>query len=245
MCFAMKNKLDKLAKAYNKDAEFSLDNRLITSWYPHRVRELSLGNSVLELGIGHGYSNVLFSKLFHRHVILEGSRYLINQFKQENPDNSSEIVEVMFEEFETNEKFDVIVLGFVLEHVQYPVRILKKYKKFLNKNGIMFVAVPNGATLPKRIGLAAGMITNVMSLSKFDKELGHYRLYNVDTLKKEVELAGLLPKLVEGIFLKTATSDQIQKLKLSEDVLQGMLKVGIDFPDLCVGILLSCTKKDN
>jgi 2-polyprenyl-3-methyl-5-hydroxy-6-metoxy-1,4-benzoquinol methylase len=241
----MKSKLDDLASAYKEDAEFSLDNKLITSWYPNRVRELSSGTSILELGIGHGYSNVIFSKLFKRHVILEGSKSLIDYFRNKNLDVTSEIIEVMFEDFNTDEKFDVIALGFVLEHVKDPQTLLKKYKKFLKTTGKIIIAVPNAATLPKRIGIASGMIKNLMKLSKFDKELGHYRLYTVDTLRKLVSESGICEEKIEGIFLKTVTSEQLNKLKLSENILQGMMQVGIAFPELCVGILMSCHLQDN
>ena len=43
---------------------------------------------------------------------------------------------------------------------------------------------------------------------------------------------------VEGIFLKPITTGQIIDLKLSQPILDAMLKVGIDYPELCVGILM-------
>jgi len=39
--------------------------------------------------------------------------------------------------------FDVIMLRFVLEHIRDPVEFLKKIKKFLLKDGILIVVVPN------------------------------------------------------------------------------------------------------
>ena len=49
---------------------------------------------------------------------------------------------------------------------------------------------------------------------------------------------------IEGIFLKPITTDQITKLNLGLEVLQGMLKVGVDYPELCNAILMELKKDD-
>ena len=68
--------------------------------------------------------------------------------------------------------------------------------------------------------------------------LGHKRLCTLATLPEMVEREGYRPGTVEGIFLKPITTQQIQMLGLAEDILQAMLKVGVAYPELCVGILI-------
>jgi 2-polyprenyl-3-methyl-5-hydroxy-6-metoxy-1,4-benzoquinol methylase len=48
--------------------------------------------------------------------------------------------------FEINEKFDVIIICDVLEHLPDPVSALKKIYSLLNKNGLLFIQVPNIAS---------------------------------------------------------------------------------------------------
>ncbi len=43
-----------------------------------------------------------------------------------------------------NEKFDVIHMGDVIEHVDNAVLFLEFYKRFLNENGKMIITTPNG-----------------------------------------------------------------------------------------------------
>lgn len=41
------------------------------------------------------------------------------------------------------EKYDVIVMGDVIEHVDSPIEFLRFYKQFLTKNGVMLISTPN------------------------------------------------------------------------------------------------------
>jgi 2-polyprenyl-3-methyl-5-hydroxy-6-metoxy-1,4-benzoquinol methylase len=54
------------------------------------------------------------------------------------------------------EKYDVIVLADVLEHLTYPEKVLKKSRESLNSGGIVLVSLPNVAYLDNRIGLLKG-----------------------------------------------------------------------------------------
>lgn len=46
-----------------------------------------------------------------------------------------------------DESIDVVILNHTLEHVKNPVRVLKKVKKILKNNGIVYVDVPNFGSL--------------------------------------------------------------------------------------------------
>ena len=231
------NHLDVYKKAYQNTFEYDLDNRLVLSWYPERIIKKAAGESLLELGLGHGYSSIAFAQKYKRHLVIEGSQDIIDEFNRKNS-HKVNIVKAYFEDFSSDEKFDIIVMGFILEHVENADLILAKYKQFLSPHGTIFIAAPNSEALNKRIGFEAGIITDMSALSEGDKALGHKRLFTVDSLKKLVKSNGYTVKETEGIFLKPVTTKQICQLNLSENVLQAMLKVGINYPELCVGILM-------
>ncbi|MFJ3058890.1 class I SAM-dependent methyltransferase [Herbaspirillum sp. NPDC087042] len=234
----MTNLLDNYVAAYERKSPFDFDNEILLNWYPQRIVSLA-GNrgTILELGLGHGFSTNLFSQNFERHVVLEGSSAVIDNFRKLYPACKAELVETYFETFDTEERFDLIVMGFILEHVDDPVDIMKRFGKFLKPGGQMFIAVPNAEVLNRRFGQAMGMLPDIAKLSDYDLLLGHKRYYTVDSLRNDVAAAGYAVENMEGIFLKPLTSQQLQSLHLEKGVLDAMCQIGIDYPELSCGIL--------
>ena len=159
-------------------------------------------------------------------------------FKSEFPKNNAEIIETYFEEFTDETKYDVIIMGFILEHVDDPAKILKIFKKNLRDNGRLFIAVPNAKSLNRRMGAALGKIEDIYSLNKNDLALGHKRNFCRRTLTHCVESQGYKVLWEEGIYLKPLPLDILNKLTDFSENLQAMCEVGKDFPDLGVGILM-------
>ena len=234
----MINRLDTHAVAYQGDNLYDFDNEILLTWYPQRILHHA-GNaaSLLELGLGHGYTTDIFSRRFARHVVLEGSPAVILNFREKHPDCRAEIVETWFENFATSEKFDVIVMGFILEHVDDPLLILRRFRDFLAPSGKMFLAVPNAQVLNRRLGQLAGLLDDVTSLSENDHLLGHQRFYTVGTLSADITQAGCGLDRLEGIYLKPFTTSQIVSLQLDSKVIDGLCTVGIDYPELSCGLL--------
>ena len=239
----MKENLDAYSAAYSKDFAYAFDNDLILNWYPKRIVERKNGDSLLELGIGHGFTTALFSKHFKRHVVIDGSPKIVEDFKKSFPKVSADIVVEYFENFKTQEIFDSIVMGFVLEHVSNPEEILRSYKKFLKPEGSLFLTVPNAEALNKRLGFEAGMIKDLFALGDGDKALGHKNLFSVETLRKLIDKCGYRERHLEGLFLKPLTTQQILSLELDPKIHEAMLKVGVKYPELSVGLLMEVSPK--
>jgi ubiquinone/menaquinone biosynthesis C-methylase UbiE len=234
-----KEDLNAVSSQYKPNAVTIIENDLILHWYPKRIlSRFNHANSLLELGLGHGFTAELFSKATHHHVIVDGSSNVIDQFKKNNPSFSGELVLDYFETFTPKNSFDVIIMGFVLEHVDDPVLILKRYKKFLKPKGKLYVAVPNGKSMNRRMGLALGLIDDIYSLNEHDLLMGHKRQYCLETLRKDLRTSGYSVSHEEGIYLKPLPLDTLKTLSNFKENLKAMCEVGIDFPDLCVGILL-------
>ena len=197
----------------------------------------------MELGIGHGYSTEFFSNYFKKYVVLDGDKEIINKFKKEHSTVPVNIVETFFEDYCTDEKFDIIICGFVLEHVDDPKVILDKYKELLAPRGKMFITVPNAEALNRRIGVEAGILESTLMLSEHDIRCGHKRYYTVDTLEEVITESGLRTVTKEGIFLKPITTTQMISLDLSDEIIEGMLKVGRGYPELCLGLLFEVERR--
>ena len=234
----MNNKLDNYARAYQGEIQYDFDNEILLNWYPNRIlNRTKNATSLLELGLGHGYTTNIFSKHFNKHTVLDGSKTIIENFKNKYPGCTAQIVETWFEQFSSEDKFDLIVMGFILEHVDDPVQILSHYKKFLNSSGKMFVAVPNAEVLNRRLGHLAGMLPDMQTLSENDHILGHKRYYTVQTLKEDVEKAGYFVERMEGIYLKPFTTAQMLSLNFDKKIIDALCEAGVTYPELCCGIL--------
>ncbi|MBP2446499.1 class I SAM-dependent methyltransferase [Rhizobium leguminosarum] len=240
----MTNALDNHLAAYTGDNLYDFDNQILLNWYPPRIAALCEGaSSLLELGLGHGYTTSILSKNFERHLVLDGSPAVIANFKAAYPDCPVEVRETYFEVFDTGERFDVIVMGFILEHVDDPVQIMAAYRKFLKPGGRMFVAVPNAEVLNRRLGHLAGLLPDMQALSANDHLLGHQRYYTVDTLKTDIDRAGYDAARLEGIYLKPLTTSQLVALNLSGAIIRSLCEVGINYPELSCGILAEITPR--
>ncbi|MDD0976766.1 class I SAM-dependent methyltransferase [Pseudomonas fontis] len=241
----MSNNLDTYIAAYGDNFTFAFDNNIMLNWYPQRIMTLcDASASLLELGIGHGFSTNRFSQYFSRHVVIDGSASVIQQFQTQYPTSKAEIVERYFEHFTSDSKFDLIVMGFILEHVEDPQVVLQRFKQFLAPGGRCFVLVPNGESLHRRFGHAAGLLDNMMNLGQGDLELGHQRAYSCASLTQELNDAGYKVVRKEGLFLKPFTTGQLQQLELNEDITRAMCTVGIDYPELSCAMMFEAQVAD-
>ena len=169
----MKDDLDQYIEAYDDSFAYALDNDLMLNWYPQRITESGQGQSLLELGVGHGFTASRFAARYSRYLIIEGSTKVIDSFLAKCGDLDVEIFKEFFEKFSTDERFDVIVMGFVLEHVEDPLGILERYRQFLAPGGTLYIAVPNSESLHRRLGVAAGLLGDINALGAGDLALGH------------------------------------------------------------------------
>ena len=205
---------------------------------PHR--------SVLSLGIGHqAVPKAILEELgpnLARYAILEGSQDIIDAFRSKvTLPARTELVHSLFEDYQPAEKFDAIEMGFVLEHVEDPDALIRRYSGFVNPGGSMFIAVPNARSLHRLIGHAAGLLEDLYQLSAEDLQLGHRRYFDFESLSKLVLDAGLQTVSLEGILLKPLTSSQLKSLGLPAAVMGAFLEVGIAHPEICNAIFIEAT----
>lgn len=233
--------LNKVSSEYKPGAATSLENELILNWYPPRILkrlQKEEYTSILELGLGHGYTTALFNRYFERHTVIEGSSVVIELFKTQHPSLNVKLIESYFEDFVSVERFDIIVMGFILEHVDDPGLILRNFRKNLNPEGRLFVAVPNAKSLNRRLGLTMGKINDIYELNENDHALGHQRQFCRETLTALLHKENYRVTWEEGIYLKPLPLAYMQQMPELKENLHAMCEVGVDFPDLCVGILM-------
>ncbi len=124
------------------------------------------GASVCDVGVGSG----LFLKKIREDkqaevFAIDISPVIINKLRSEGIDG---IVCELPNEPNINYEFDFIAAKAVLEHLQYSGQSVETLAKLLKKGGRMMVSVPNDCLGP-------------------DEEPEHFRKYNVDSLREELQ----------------------------------------------------------
>jgi len=101
--------------------------------------------------------------------------------------------------------FDLIVMVATLEHVFDPIRALEEVSRILKPGGTFIVEVPNIAFMRYRINLLFGIRPRTSWGYGWDG--GHLNYFTRKDLKKGLENAGLVSKIItgSGIFLSLRT----------------------------------------
>jgi len=140
---------------------------------------ISKKNSILEIGSGHGFFLEAMEKLQFDIKGIEISKEKRDMAKKIT---KKEILNInLNNENLESERYDVMVMFHVLEHLSNPIEFVKKLKSNLNKNGKFIVEVPNGDD---------HQLFQNLKYTKFYWQRAHLSYFNPKTLKKVFQKAG-------------------------------------------------------
>jgi len=115
--------------------------RLFTSQLKYIKKFLKNDFSILEIGSGHGETLIEFEKLNFKITGIEPDSKNVTHLKKIL--KRSKIIQSSIEELNINEKFDLIWMSHVFEHLSDPISFLKNIQKNMNYNSILFIEVPS------------------------------------------------------------------------------------------------------
>jgi SAM-dependent methyltransferase len=155
------------------------------------------------------------------------------------------IVQATFEGAQLPRRYDNVVMTHVLEHLDDPVRILKRVKdEWLAPGGRLFLVCPNANAPSRQIAVKMGLLTHNAAVMPAEREHGHRTTYSFDTLERDARRAGLTVVYRTGIFFKALANFQWDRLLatdiISPEYLEGCYQLGQQYPDLCSSIFLLC-----
>lgn len=234
------NTLDNLTDAYVNDP-FRWTTELMLARYADRCVACSVSRDrYLELGIGHGLVLEKLRRAFTSLTILEGSGKLVREYSEKYPD--VEFVETFFETYATDERFLQIGMGFVLEHVDDPSLILRRYSELLAPGGKIFIGVPSSSSMHRLLGYKAGMLKDLRQLSDQDLAYGHKRYLTYDDWCDLIRKEGLEIARAEGLFLAPFATSQLVALRLEKRVLHALSELAQEHPDLANSLFFEAVK---
>lgn len=233
-------KLDKISEIYDSEKDF--DRHLIEYGFKVISKHLA-GPKILELGCADGVMTKMLRESCDSLDVVDGSKKYIDKLKERFGDKIRCFVS-LFEDFQAPTVYNSIVMARVLEHVDDPVVLLKKVSGCLSQKegSYLHIIVPNAFSLHRRIGVKMRLIDSCAEMSERDKKFGHKRVYDLQSLKKDIEEAGLEMVHHQGIFLKPLSNAQMESW--DKKLLDAFFEIGKELPEYCAEIYVKCAKRD-
>ena len=203
-------------------------------------RYIRPGDKVLEMGPAEGTMTELLLRDGFEVEVCEGSSTFAHMLRERFPAPSHSLLvhEALFEEFEPVDRFDVIILGHVLEHVEDPVAILQRLKDWLvPETGRVLIAVPNARSLHRQAAVVMGLIPTEYAMSEKDLHHGHRRIYNPESLRADFIAAGLSIEVFGGYWLKPLSDRQLEE-QWSPEQLSAYMALGERYPDIAAELFI-------
>lgn len=203
--------------------------------------------SLLELGSFKGEFTQRFLEHFDDITCVEASQDALMVAERRLQNSGVNHVHSRFETLDLPKRYDNIVLTHVLEHVDDPVKLLKRVnEEWLAHDGRFFLVCPNANAPSRQIAVKMGLISHNSAVTAAEAAHGHRCTYTLDTLERDAVAAGLKVVHRSGIFFKALANFQWDRLLqtdiVSREYLDGCYKLGQQYPDLCSSIFLMCEK---
>lgn len=187
------------------------------------------GPRVLEMGYGDGQWTKAILEKFGRSSLVDASTVMIDQVNKLYADQVTTYNE-FFEDFivPDTEKFDTVVASHILEHVLDSVGVLKQVKSWLKPDGRAIIVVPNAQSFHRELAVKMGIQETIYDFSNTDREVGHVRVYDIESLRKDAEDAGFNIVFERGLFLKTLPN--FMMTEFGDDLLKALVDISDDLP---------------
>jgi len=192
------------------------------------TRHLRHGN-LLELGPAEGVMTEFMASTGRDLTVVEGSALFCDSLRQRFP--KIRVVHALFEEFNPADRFDNIVMGHVLEHVEDPVDILKRARGWLKPGACIFAAVPNARSLHRQAAVIMGLLSREDEMNDLDRHHGHRRVFNPESFRSAFTQAGLRVDVFGGYFLKPISNGQIES-SWTPPMIEAFMQMGERYPDI-------------
>jgi len=230
---------------YVSDA-FTNERAYLYEYRYRMVRERMVGPSVLEVGVGNADITSWLSEDGSFEVVsIDGSAPVLdNAVRKVSCSDRVTFVRTYFEEFDSRQRFDDILVTNSLEHVADPVALLKHMEQFLRPAGSLHITVPNARSLHRMLGAEMGLLVHEEALNEYDIRVGHQRVYTTELLKEHVAAVPFKVADQDGILLKPLADAQMNTLAsiYGKEILEGLFALGRRLPHLAAEIYVCCKR---
>ena len=204
--------------------------------YPHY--------SILEVGCGTEPFFQFLNK-FDKYTIVDPAEKFYNIAKSlSNKNKKIKIYNDFIENIDLEDKFDFVIISGLLHEVENPKYILESVKKYLAKDSVIYINVPNAKSFHRLLAYESNLIEDIYS--KSDNQIRFQQSHTFDScsLQNLVEGSGFSVISSGSYFIKPFTHKQMREMlgyniisKKILDGLNGMIKYR---PELGSEIYICC-----
>lgn len=193
---------------------------------------------VLEIGCG---TEPLFTfDTSREYTIVEPSELFCCKAREKAAELKKDvkIIQGFFEQCvdELDSGYDMIICSSLLHEIEDTNPLLASLKQVAGERTIVHLNVPNANSFHRLLAIAAGFIQDSHTLSDRNKNLQQARVYDLDSLKKELALYGVATIKEGSYFVKPFTHRQMEQMLqngiIDKRVLDGLDKLVQYMPDL-------------
>jgi SAM-dependent methyltransferase len=222
------------------DYEF---DRIVRRYMMRAFEPFLPAGPALELGCHLGESTGVLAERFTHVTVVDASPMMVAAAgKAARAD--VRFITGTFESVELPEQYDAIFLINALEHVDDPVLVLTRARRWLSQRGRLFILVPNANAPSRQIAVKMGLLPFNQAVTDPERANGHRRTYAFDTLGRDIRAAGLTVLHRGGIIFKALANYQMdQALQagiITPEYIEGCYQLGVQHPDLCASIYAIC-----
>lgn len=214
---------------YFTSQQTGIDNRCRERMIECCIKNISNAR-ILELGFMDGQWTDRFLEKGCQVTVVEGAQnnyeFGINKYAG---NKNVTMIQSLFEDFNSKESYDVILMGGMLKHLDDPVAFLKRSRAWLAQNGLLIATTPNARSLHRRIGVYMKMLDNLFDLSATDIKVGNLMHYDIDSFRSLLNRGGYQIEEIATAILKPVSSDKMSDWP--DELLDALDEIAREIPD--------------
>lgn len=196
------------------------------------------GQNVLELGSDEAGTSSILVRWSEKLTVVDRQDKFSKQRTKDPALTKAVFVQSDWESYTPEERYSDIVMTDSLEHVDEPVAILKTVSQWLAADGRLHIIVPNAKSVHRLVGAEMGLLASPYALNDNDISSGHLRVYDMDSLSRDITAAGLQAEVLEGIQFKPMTDGQLAEF--SNEFHRALNALSRHFNEYCAEIYACC-----
>ncbi|PPC91985.1 MAG: hypothetical protein CTY34_01740 [Methylobacter sp.] len=222
-------------------AKPSYQSYLKTKLYGYeKINRYFNGRDVLELGSDESGTSSVLVRWSENLTIVDKQDKFFRQIETDAALSAATFIQANWEDYRPERRFSDIIMTDSLEHVVDPVPLLKTVSTWLAEDGRIHIIVPNAQSVHRLLGVQMGMLASPYELNANDLSSGHLRVYDMQSLSRDLNNAGLAMEVFEGIQFKPLTDSQLAEF--SNAFHRAMNALSVHFNEYCAEIYACCYK---
>jgi 2-polyprenyl-3-methyl-5-hydroxy-6-metoxy-1,4-benzoquinol methylase len=229
---AIENASDKYY--YTKEQEFDdIYKKIVVD----ETRNYIKPGRILELGyINRIWTEALLEKATTVDIIEAASSHVARAEEDfpEELDKRVVVYKTLFEDYQPQEPYDTILMAGVIKHLPDDRGFLRKARSWLKPDGVIIGCTPNSRSFHRRLGAYMGLELAPDRFNKRDMEVFNLHLYDRFQWRALFLEAGYEVIHLEGVFLKTFSTQQMLYLSGKYDIdkiIKGLQQLGKELQD--------------